>query len=143
MFGLKRLVKGNDQEKINKNIEVINNNLYALRFGLIPFIKEIEYTPYEEIPQYEEPIRIDKANGVIILNKDHKGYELIKDAMIMAMNKKNIQLEKNLLTLKRLKNKDNLQIILESAYTIELERRMYVEMGKGKPKSKEGVTWLQ
>lgn len=129
MFGLKRLYKTNNQEPMNKNIEVINLNLYALRFSLIPFIKEITYKPDEEIPAYQEPLRLDKGNGIILLNKDHAGYELLKDAMIKAMKKKNNgELERCLLLLKSRKNKDNGTIIYEAALRCELERRLYSEM---------------
>lgn len=128
VFGLKGLSKRNDQELLNRNIEVINPNLYALKFSHIPYIKEIDYKPYEDIPAYHEPMRIDRANGIILINKDHAGYELVKNALVRAMSKpKNGQLERELLLLKKQKNKDKYTIFYESALMVELERRLYSE----------------
>lgn len=128
MFGLKGLLRRNDRELLNRNIEVINPNLYALKFSHIPYIKEIDYKPYEDIPAYHEPMRIDRANGIILINKDHAGYELVKNALVRAMSKpKNGQLERELLMLKKQKNKDKYMIFYESALMVELERRLYLE----------------
>ena len=51
---------------MNKNIEVINKHLWAVKFSLLPFIKEIEYRPVESIPIEEEPGRIAEG-GILIL----------------------------------------------------------------------------
>lgn len=133
MLGLRKKLKQSNQELVNKNIEIINPSLYALRFSLIPFIKEIEYKPYDEIPAYQEPMRLDRSNGILLLNKDHAGYELVKDAALKAMSKrKNGQLERELLILKHKKNKDKYMIFYETALMVELERRVCQEAHSSK-----------
>lgn len=107
---------------MNHNIEIINKNVAALKFSLIPFIKEIEYTPDNYFPEYEEPIRITDI-GLIILNKDYEQYELLKDIMIKVMKKSDRQIKKYLELNMDLKQTDNIKIFYLFAYNTELERR--------------------
>ena len=39
----------------NPNIEVINKNLWAVRFSLIPFIPQISYKPDPSVPLEQVP----------------------------------------------------------------------------------------
>ena len=121
-----------DNQKLNSNIEVINDSLYALKFSFIPYISEVKYKADKEFPAYQEPARLDKENGIILLNKDHAGYELIKDAFIRAMKKNGNNLERDLLILKTKKDKTQIQVFYQCALECELERRLYAEMNKTK-----------
>lgn len=106
---------------MNRNIEVINENLWAVRFSLIPFIKEIEYSPDPNIPAYEEAARVTKG-GLMILNKDHKGYRFLKDIMIKIMRKSEKKIKKELNKIEALKSNDNAQILYMFCLKSELER---------------------
>ena len=63
----------------NPNIEVINKNLWAVRFSLIPFIPQISYKPDPEVPANQVPGQFG-PDGIMVLNKDFKHYELVKKA---------------------------------------------------------------
>lgn len=107
---------------MNHNIEVINKNLWAVRFSLIPFIKEIEYISDKHIPAYEEPIRITK-DGLMILNKDHKGYSLLKNIMIVIIKKSDRKIKKEINKNDSLNNEDTFKILYTFCLKGELERR--------------------
>lgn len=107
---------------MNHNIEVINEHLWAVRFSLIPFIKEIEYTPDEIIPAYQEPCRVAN-DGLLILNKDYKGYELLKGIMLKVIKKSDRQIKKELRLNVILKNKDIFKTVYVFALKTEEERR--------------------
>lgn len=63
---------------MNQNIEIIiPGKLAAVKFSYIPFISEIQYTPDEKIPAYSECCRITDG-GVMLLNKDVQGYDILK-----------------------------------------------------------------
>lgn len=64
---------------MNKNIEIIiPGKLAAVKFTWIPFIQEIEYRPDDKVPAYTESCRITNE-GILLLNKDRRGYEILKD----------------------------------------------------------------
>ncbi len=107
---------------MNHNIEVINPKLLALRFSLIPFIKEIEYKKDDNIESYKEPFRITQE-GKIVLNKDNKLYEIIKPRIIEVMKFKDKKLNKKLSELKKIKKPSPNQLSYTFAMQIEFERR--------------------
>ncbi|KMY49237.1 hypothetical protein [Peribacillus loiseleuriae] len=107
---------------MNRNIEVINKELWAVKFCFLPYITEIDYLPDPEIPMFEEPGRITN-DGLMLLNKDHKGYPLLKGMFPKLMKKSNKQLKKELFLGKRLKNKTANQILYASMVQVEIERR--------------------
>lgn len=63
----------------NPNIEIINKNLWAVRFSLIPFIPQISYKPDPSVPLEQVPGQFG-PDGIMILNKDFKHFELVKKA---------------------------------------------------------------
>ena len=90
---------------MNQNIEVINDKLWAVKFSFIPFIKEIDYIPVKEIAMFEEPARITN-DGLLLLNKDNRGYPICKDMFIKLTNKTDKQLKKERVQALKLKNKN-------------------------------------
>ena len=64
----------------NPNIEIINKDLWAVRFSLIPMIPQISVTHKEgttanDLNELELTFTPD---GIMILNKDHKFYDLFR-----------------------------------------------------------------
>ena len=69
---------------MNKNIEIINKKLWAVRFSWLDFIPEISIKPDPTAPIEEEPGRITN-DGLMILNKDHQGYLRLRTANIESV----------------------------------------------------------
>jgi hypothetical protein len=107
---------------MNQNIEVINPQLWAVKFSFFPFISEIEYTPDSEVPPGEESGCITN-DGLIILNKDHPGYDLLKDLFPKLMMKTSRQLKKQLKTAKLMKSKSIYENLYATMLVVEAERR--------------------
>lgn len=109
---------------MNHNIEIINPKLWGIKFSLIPFIEEINYNARasNDIPMYEEPLRI-ADEGLLILNKEYKLYNLIKPKMVEIMKLKDKKLSKRLALLSGIKNMNSLQIIDMFVLQAEFERR--------------------
>lgn len=107
---------------MNQNIEVINNHLWAVRFSFLPYISEIDYKPDSEVPAYEESGCIIN-NGVLLLNKEHPGFEILKDYFPKIMNKTDKQLKKELNNANLIQNKTDWQNLYHSLLQVESERR--------------------
>ncbi|MCC5910150.1 MAG: hypothetical protein JJT76_06900 [Clostridiaceae bacterium] len=101
---------------------MINENLWAVKFSHIPYIKEIDYKPDDTIPQFEEPARIT-SEGLLILNKDHPGFSLYKDMFAKLMKKSDKQLKKAIDSSKKIKNKNKHEVLLSTLLQVEEERR--------------------
>ena len=83
---------------MNKNIEVINDKLIAVKFSMIPLIKEIQWKPDDSIP-LEEQFGTISDDGILILNKDYSGYKLLSEGIMQIMkntDKKLIKIKKRL-----------------------------------------------
>jgi hypothetical protein len=107
---------------LNKNIEVINLHLWAVRFHLIPLIPEIDYKPDSEIPEYEEFGRVINT-GVLLLNKDYKGYHIFKEWLPKIMGKTDKQISKEIKAGQALINKSDWEMIYLLMLQVELDRR--------------------
>lgn len=97
----------------NPNIEVINKNLWAVRFSLIPMIPQISVTHKEgtsanDLNELELTFTPD---GIMILNKDHKFYDLFRKCAVSAMKLKPRQIRKELDNLGRFPANQPLQVI--------------------------------
>lgn len=77
----------------NPNIEVINENLWAVRYSLIPLIPQIDYKPDPAIPLEHLPSQIS-PNGILLLNKDFKWYEILQKNAVIAMKLTTKQIKK-------------------------------------------------
>lgn len=105
---------------MNKNIEVINEHLWAVKFSYIPYINEIEYKADPDTPAYTEPARL-ADDGLLILNKDYKGYNIMKATFIKIMKMSDKQLNFEIEHFKE--NKSKYQIIYAVLLPCEAERR--------------------
>lgn len=79
----------------NPNIEIINKNLWAVRFALLPMIPQISYKPDPAVPIEQVPGQL-APGGLMILNKDFKAYEFVKKATLSAMRLNPRQIKKEL-----------------------------------------------
>jgi len=77
----------------NPNIEIINENLWAVRYALIPLIPQINYKPNPNVPLEHLPSQIS-PNGVLLLNKDFKWYEILRKNSVIAMKLTTGQIKK-------------------------------------------------
>ena len=100
----------------NPNIEVINKNLWAVHFSLIPLIPQINYKPDPSIP-----------DGIMVLNKNFKHFELVKRTTKAVMKLKPRQIRKELDNLHRFPTNQPLQVIYRYCLLTELERRKVVK----------------
>ncbi len=107
---------------MNQNIEVINKNLIAVRFTLLPLIKEIDYEPATVIPLQDQSGTISD-DGIIILNKEHLGYRVYKEWIPKIMKKKTKQLKKEIRNSEMIKNKTDWQVVYAAMLKVETERR--------------------
>ena len=105
---------------MNKNIEVISKHAWAVDFRLIPYISEIDYEPDPEFPAYEEIARLT-GSGIILFNKAHKGYAILKKVYLAAMKEPSHQLRARVDVLD--KNTEPVNLLVKSMYECELERR--------------------
>lgn len=108
---------------MNKNIEIINDNLIAVKFSMIPWIKEIDYKPDGVIPAHEEFGRVT-SDGVLLLNKDYPGFKIFKEWMPKLMKKNDKQLKKEIKAGKELNNKTDWQTAYSAMLQVEFERRL-------------------
>ena len=106
----------------NPNIEIINKNLWAVRFSLIPFIPQISYEPDPDVPVDWVSGQL-APGGLMILNKDYRQYERVKRASVSAMNLKTRQINKELDDLARDPVNSPMQVIWRYCLLAELERR--------------------
>lgn len=114
---------------MNKNIEVINERLWAVRFSLLQYIKEIEYEPDPEMPLEEEPLRISKE-GILILNKDYKVYSLLREFFPKLMKRPRSELFKELERSALNKMESLRNCIYHIAITLEIQRRNELKIAR-------------
>lgn len=117
---------------MNKNIEVINEKLWAVNFSLIQYIKEISYTPDPYYEAYKEFGRMLDDKAVVLLNKDHAGYQLTKQFLLKAMRYSNSKLKRKIKQLSGIKYKTPIELLSNATYMVELERREKMKLLKGR-----------
>ena len=94
----------------NPNVEIINKYLWAVRFSLIPFIPQISYKPDPAVPLEQVPGQFG-PDGIMILNKDYRYFEIVKKGAESVMKLKTRQIEKELDSLRRYHANQPLQVI--------------------------------
>lgn len=110
----------------NHNVEIINKYLWAVRFSLIPFIPQISYKPDPSVPLEQVPGQFG-PDGIMVLNKDFKHFELVKKATKAVMRLKTRQINKELDSLHHFPQNQPLQVIYRYCLLAELERRKVVK----------------
>ncbi len=108
---------------MNRNIEVIvPGKLAAVKFSYIPFIQEIEYTPDAEVPAYSESCRIT-SDGVLLLNKDVSGYEVLKEIFVGVVSSSRKQLRNQHIKIMRQSHRSSYDALYILCLEAEMERR--------------------
>ena len=105
---------------MNKNIEVINDHLWAVKFSYIPYIEEIVYKPDPCKPAYTEYAMVT-TEGLVILNKDRRGYNSLKAIFMNVMKKSDRQLKFEIEH--TVEKKTDYQVTCAAARLFEIERR--------------------
>ncbi len=105
---------------MDERIEVINENMMVVDFGLLP-LDGIEYTPYELIDPKSESGRVSDE-GILVLNSKHKGFKLLKDNMVqlIPLDDKKLKSRQNKLLKKAKTDMDKLKLC---CIDLEFERR--------------------
>lgn len=106
----------------NPNIEIINKNLWAVRFSLIPFIPQISWKPDTIIPANKVPFQLSPS-GVLVLNKDFPLYDKVKAAIQRAMKMSRRQLTRELAQRSAVPHKNHEQILCLACLQTERERQ--------------------
>ena len=106
----------------NPHIEIINENLWAVRYSLIPLIPQIDYKPDPTIPLNHLPSEIF-PNGVLLLNKDFKWYEILRKNSVIAMKLTTKQIKMELVKKGRISSKTPAAVVYQYCLMVELERR--------------------
>lgn len=108
---------------MNNNIEIIvPGKLAAVKFSWIPFIGDIQYTPDSEVQAYTEPLRITDQ-GVFLLNKDHPGYNSLKNVLGPLTRLSDKQLSRKHKKLAQTKMTDKISETYMLCMEAEMERR--------------------
>jgi hypothetical protein len=112
----------------NPNVTILNEHLWAVRFGLLRYIPQISYKPDPNIPLEQVPGELS-PDGIMILNKDHKYYTYFRQAAISAMKLKPRQIRKELADLAKQPVNKPMPIIYRYCLMAELERRKIMKGG--------------
>lgn len=106
----------------NPNIEIINANLWAVRFSLIPLIPQISYTPDPEIPLERLPSQLSPS-GILLLNKDFKWFEILRRHSVSVMSLTTGKIKKEVVKKGRDPAKNPTEALYQYCLQAELRRR--------------------
>ena len=106
----------------NPNIEIINENLWAVQYSMIPLIPQIDYQPDPAIPLEHLPSQLAR-NGVLLLNKDFKWYEILQKNSVIFMKLTTKQIKKEIAQKGRIPAKTPAAAVYQYCLKVELERR--------------------
>ena len=116
---------------MNRNIEAINHDLWAVDFNLLHYIHELGYAgSYDHL---DEKIASFTQDGKIVLNKSHAACSDLKMLLQRLMKNKDQDLKKKIIEM-RSKNRDPTEEFYLFALDLELKRRsISKEYARGKP----------
>ena len=106
----------------NPNIEVINGNLWAVRFALIPMIPQISYKPDPEVSLADLPGQLT-PDGLMILNKDFKFYDKLLKITQTVMKMKDRVIRKEIIEMGKAPANNVVHVLYQYSLKAELERR--------------------
>ena len=106
---------------MNKNIEVINKHIYAVKFSLIPLIPDIGSTNLDiderlEFARYTSDYRV-------ILNKDYPAYPIVLKRMKKIVQMKDHELDFSINYLRTANQNDPIRTLYRILIEFEIERR--------------------
>lgn len=110
----------------NPNIEIINKDLWAVRFSLIPLIPQLNITHREGTEAAENFNDLELTftpDGIMVLNKDNKYFPMFRDAAVAAMKLTNGQIRKALGMMERNPPNKPFTVIYRYVVMAEKERR--------------------
>lgn len=116
---------------MNPHIEVLTKKLYAVKFSYLPWISDIDIAIDPSIPVTEEPGRIT-SDGIMVLNKDHPGYLVLKNGFLVLQKKKLKGLKQMMQQTEKVINKTPKQNLYHFMLQVELERRAKESLLKGR-----------
>ncbi|WP_096230491.1 hypothetical protein [Thermoanaerobacterium sp. RBIITD] len=128
---------------MNKNIEIINENLWAVNFHHLRYIKDLPYT-------CNDPDSLDKVasltdNGIIVLNKSHEIYPTLKQLFPRLMQNTDKELLMKIDYMQD-KNRDGYDRVYKYCLNAVLKRRMvkkqFNEQSKEKPIFKQILNFI-
>jgi len=108
----------------NPHIEVLNEHLWSVRFSLLPYIPQLNFTVGPDTDMTKEPFGL-MPEGIVVLNKDMKTYPQIKAGYlgVMKLNSRQIDKELNLFSVGVLKRNNIKGMIYHACLLLEKERK--------------------
>lgn len=106
----------------NSNIEIINKNLWAVRFSIISLIPQISYKPDPEILLENLPGQLS-PDGIMVLNKDFKFYEKMRQITLTVMKMKARVIRKEIIAMGKVPANNPVHVLYQYGLKAELERR--------------------
>lgn len=116
---------------MNRNIEVINNNLLAVRFSYLPQIPDLKYSG--DTHDVDVKLASFTEDGKIILNKQHELYPTLKAMFQRIMVNTDQELEEKINAMRN-KTTDQYEKVYTFILDAEKERRSIFKQCKDKSK---------
>jgi len=105
---------------MNQNIQVINENLWAVNFYYLQYIPELDYKGTKE--DLDLKVTSYTNDGKIVLNKNHEIYPTLKNFIPRLMKNTDAELEKKISEMKN-KTIDSYEEFYMFALELEINRR--------------------
>lgn len=123
----------------NPNIEVINDHLWAVNFYYVRYIDDLTYH-CDDHDALDKPASITN-DGVIILNKSHEIYPILKNLISRIMESTDYELMGKLDYMKD-KDRDGYDRFYKLVLETEVKRRSVEKQHKGQLKGKSPLKRL-
>lgn len=127
---------------MNKNIEVINENLYAVNSAYIKMGYIQEFMPLSEDVTDGNPYASLSNDGILILKKESEFYPILKKLLLRIMEHSDEQLNLSLDKMRKVSEPDAYEKMYLNVLEWEIKRR-YVKteyvMSKHKPTFKDKI----
>ena len=117
---------------MNKNIEVINPHLWAVKFSWLPWLSDLEVN-LDPAYSSDEQILAISDEGIVLLNKDNQVYQLYRTYFPRFQHLKPKILRQLLMALESIPHRTSVQEVQKLIIQLELERRKKVGISDGKP----------
>lgn len=111
---------------MNNNIEIINPNLWAVKFSWLPWISDIGIEVDSSIPIEHEIYRI-APNGIMVLNMDNEMFPLYAEQFPIFQKKKLKELKHKRNVLEKIPSRNYGQELYLAFIMAELNRRQIIK----------------